>query len=183
MRFIARTAMPFRASLLSWTTETLQKNHNERLFRWLRCANLHTPLLWLSPRTLADLSRHFQTQNTAHTNERTLCRRLFEQERARGDLAVALPTRAPMACEFTKSHTAGGPGQLDHWERVELKRILEAQGGGGVYVGGVDGCVVALGMLIDHASCPSRETQSSLLSGMGGGRIRCAWIGGSGCRG
>ena len=35
-----------------------------------------------------------------------------------------------MACEFTKSNTAGGPGQLDHWEMVELKRILE--GGGGV---------------------------------------------------
>eukprot|EP00903_Cladosiphon_okamuranus_P016214 g14961.t1 len=58
-----------------------------------------------------------------------------KSERARGDTAMALSTRSPMACEFTKSHTAGGPGQLDHWERVELKRILEAQGGGGGGIG------------------------------------------------
>ncbi|CAM9503120.1 unnamed protein product [Ectocarpus sp. 12 AP-2014] len=40
-----------------------------------------------------------------------------------------LPARAPMACEFNKSRTAGGPGQLDHWERIELKRSLDGQGG------------------------------------------------------
>lgn len=34
-----------------------------------------------------------------------------------------------MACEFTKTHTAGGPGQLDHWEKIELKRIMESQAG------------------------------------------------------
>eukprot|EP00752_Nemacystus_decipiens_P009240 g8253.t1 len=54
-----------------------------------------------------------------------------QSECARGDQAVALPTKAPMACEFTKSQTAGGPGQLDHWEMIELKRILEGQEGGG----------------------------------------------------
>ncbi|CAM9499651.1 unnamed protein product, partial [Hapterophycus canaliculatus] len=42
----------------------------------------------------------------------------------------ALLNRAPMACEFTKTHAAGGPGRLDHWERIELKRILESQAGG-----------------------------------------------------
>lgn len=40
-----------------------------------------------------------------------------------------LPARAPMACEFNRSRTAGGPGQLDHWERIDLKRILDGQGG------------------------------------------------------
>lgn len=54
----------------------------------------------------------------------------MKQEREHGDKPVVLPARAPMACEFTKSHTAGGPGQLDHWERIELKRILETNGGG-----------------------------------------------------
>lgn len=59
---------------------------------------------------------------------------LSQQERTRGDTVLTLlSTKAPMACEFTKSHTAGGPGQLDHWERIELKRILKTQKGGGVY--------------------------------------------------
>ncbi|CAM9459296.1 unnamed protein product, partial [Ectocarpus sp. 12 AP-2014] len=40
-----------------------------------------------------------------------------------------LPARAPMACEFNKSRTAGGPWQLDRWERIELKRMLDGQGG------------------------------------------------------
>ncbi|CAM9751468.1 unnamed protein product, partial [Scytosiphon promiscuus] len=40
-----------------------------------------------------------------------------------------LPNRAPMACKFTKTQTAGGPGQLDYWERIELKRIMESQAG------------------------------------------------------
>lgn len=45
-----------------------------------------------------------------------------------------LPSRAPMACEFAKSH-AHGPGKLDHWEKIELKRIFEMQGGVYVRVG------------------------------------------------
>lgn len=34
-----------------------------------------------------------------------------------------------MACGFTQAHNVVGAGQLDHWERLELKRALETQKG------------------------------------------------------